>query len=399
MQDNFNTYSLIEDYLNGNLGNEEKLAFEKQLESNPELQTLLDDYGLVDILIEENELVAVNTKLTQIHRGSILKKNIFKGLISLAIISTVAIAYFMFPRTEIAQEKIEIQKETSKSISILIEDPTPFKIMDSASEVELQSTILQSKVNAFIPEPIDSAVNVKKEKEEEIPEKTILTTNKTPDSISKQIPLNTVSAEGEKPDSNIKVPCNITLNKIDLLITNSCSEKSTGIIQFTKTNEEYVYSINNKASYSSNPNFTSLRDGNYRVSLKNKNNNCESEPIEIIIEGFKCNYVIHPEQFIYLEKSLDKFQDENSVEVFIFNRNGGLVYNKTISTSEKFYWEGKSNTNLPTPMGSYTYLIKSGKKLSKGEITIIKEGGAKETFKTNGGIVEVLNNKVIVLAE
>ena len=37
--------------------------------------------------------------------------------------------------------------------------------------------------------------------------------------------------------------------------------------------------------------------------------------------------------------------------------------------------------------------------LKNGEISIIKESGEKESFKTNGGIVEVLNNKVIVLAE
>ena len=38
--------------------------------------------------------------------------------------------------------------------------------------------------------------------------------------------------------------------------------------------------------------------------------------------------------------------------------------------------------------------------LKEGEITIVKaENGATETFLTKGGIVEVLNNKVIVLAE
>jgi F-type H+-transporting ATPase subunit epsilon len=37
--------------------------------------------------------------------------------------------------------------------------------------------------------------------------------------------------------------------------------------------------------------------------------------------------------------------------------------------------------------------------LKVGEITILKEGGETESFKTKGGIVEVLNNKVIVLAE
>jgi len=37
--------------------------------------------------------------------------------------------------------------------------------------------------------------------------------------------------------------------------------------------------------------------------------------------------------------------------------------------------------------------------LKKGTISIIKAGGENESFETNGGIVEVLNNKVIVLAE
>lgn len=37
--------------------------------------------------------------------------------------------------------------------------------------------------------------------------------------------------------------------------------------------------------------------------------------------------------------------------------------------------------------------------LKVGNITIIKESGETETFETKGGIVEVLNNKVIVLAE
>ena len=37
--------------------------------------------------------------------------------------------------------------------------------------------------------------------------------------------------------------------------------------------------------------------------------------------------------------------------------------------------------------------------LREGKISIIKESGENESFETKGGIVEVLNNKVIVLAE
>ena len=37
--------------------------------------------------------------------------------------------------------------------------------------------------------------------------------------------------------------------------------------------------------------------------------------------------------------------------------------------------------------------------LKNGNITIITQTGETQEFQTNGGIVEVLNNKVIVLAE
>ena len=37
--------------------------------------------------------------------------------------------------------------------------------------------------------------------------------------------------------------------------------------------------------------------------------------------------------------------------------------------------------------------------LSDGELKLITESGETMRFKTNGGVVEVLNNKVILLAE
>ncbi len=37
--------------------------------------------------------------------------------------------------------------------------------------------------------------------------------------------------------------------------------------------------------------------------------------------------------------------------------------------------------------------------LAKGEIKVTLENKSEETFTVNGGVVEVLNNKVIILAE
>lgn len=375
MQDNFNTFSLIEEYLSGNLSSEEKIAFEQELASNPELQTLVDDYNLVDVLIEQNEILSINDKLTQIHKNTIKKNTIFKGLIGFAIVSLATLVYLLIPQNNIVNEKIEIGEENSKSIAFLVTEPTPFKIMDSMSEVELSTTIKQSKENVVVSKPIDSIISEPK-KDEIIPKETKPLATKKTDSINEPVINNPIDSVKIKTDSTAKIkvrkPCKIALSPSDIAITSSCSEKSTGSIQFIKTNPDYLYSINDKVSYSSNPYFTSLREGNYTITLKSNAKQCESKSVELFIESYKCNYIIHPERFVYLEKSLDKFEDENSVEVFIFNRNGNLVFNKIIPTSEKFYWEGNSNTNTQTPMGNYTYLIKSGNRVSKGEITIIR---------------------------
>ena len=133
-----------------------------------------------------------------------------------------------------------------------------------------------------------------------------------------------------------------------------------------------LFSIYNRKNYSSNAQFQYLEEGIYSVSVKDKKDDCESEQLKVIIEGFQCNYIIHPERLIYLDKSLKDFRSDATVEVIIFNKIGNIIFNKTILTTENLFWEGNSNTNQPVPMGNYTYLIKSGNKVSKGEITIIR---------------------------
>lgn len=374
MQDNFNTFSKIEDYLNENLSEVERTAFEKEMASNPELQTLVDDYDLVDVFIEQNEILTINNKLSQIHKGAVLRKNWIKGMISLAAITLVIATYLLIPKNNTIGEVIEIKKEDSKSISFLISEPTPFKIMDSMSEAELSTSIQNSKDIAGNLQIFDSILPLNKMDEQPVKIDSIST--KKLDSIIEPEKLPQSNLADLEPDSTEKIKvrqeCELELTSDNIEKLNSCSETGTGSIQFTKTNSDYSYSINDKGSYSSNPNFTSLREGNYLVSIKSKSKQCESKSVEVAIEGYTCNYIIHPEQFIYLEKSLDKFKEVNFVEVFVFNRNGNLVFNKKIPTSEKFYWEGNSNTGSSTPMGNYTYLIKSGNKVSTGEITIIR---------------------------
>ena len=288
MQDNFNTFSKIEDYLNNNLRKEERIAFEKQLESNPELQTLVDDYNLVDVLIEEAELINVNQTLTKIHKRSLFKRNLLVG-IGIAVLAIAVSFYFYNSNKEMTPAKIEIQKETSKSITFLVTEPTPFRIIDSMSERKLTTSIQQSAGKTPTPSTVDSiAIKTPKTggEEETKPTKQPLVSSTKIDSTEVTSPTEPLATTKKNKDSIAPINCNLSLEKESILITNSCTENSTGSIQFTTSDPNYLYSINNGVSYSSNPNFTSIREGNYLVNLKNKLNQCKSKVIELIIEGY-----------------------------------------------------------------------------------------------------------------
>jgi F-type H+-transporting ATPase subunit epsilon len=73
-----------------------------------------------------------------------------------------------------------------------------------------------------------------------------------------------------------------------------------------------------------------------------------------------------------------------------------------ISPDKKLYEGQVKSIVLPGIDGSFGILDKHAPLISalkKGNIEITVTDSQKETFQVNGGVVEVLNNKVIVLAE
>ena len=73
-----------------------------------------------------------------------------------------------------------------------------------------------------------------------------------------------------------------------------------------------------------------------------------------------------------------------------------------ISPEKKLYSGEVESIILPGAEGSFGVLKNHAPviaTLKKGEIKIKDSKSANETLKINGGVVEVLNNKIIVLAE
>ncbi len=73
-----------------------------------------------------------------------------------------------------------------------------------------------------------------------------------------------------------------------------------------------------------------------------------------------------------------------------------------ISPDKKLYEAEVTSMTLPGIDGSFGVLDKHASLISalkKGTIKVIDKSSAKHSFEINGGVVEVHNNKVIVLAE
>ena len=74
-----------------------------------------------------------------------------------------------------------------------------------------------------------------------------------------------------------------------------------------------------------------------------------------------------------------------------------------ILTPEKLLFEGEiKSVKLPGTNGEFEILNNHApiiSTLSKGEICVTNSKNHKETFKINGGVIEMQNNKIIVLAD
>ena len=74
-----------------------------------------------------------------------------------------------------------------------------------------------------------------------------------------------------------------------------------------------------------------------------------------------------------------------------------------ILTPEKLLFEGEiKSVKLPGRNGEFEILNNHApiiSTLSKGEICVTNSKNDKETFNINGGVIEMQNNKIIVLAD
>jgi len=79
-----------------------------------------------------------------------------------------------------------------------------------------------------------------------------------------------------------------------------------------------------------------------------------------------------------------------------------MIQLEILTPDSKVFSGEATGVNLPGSAGAFEVLTNHAaiiSTLDKGKVVVRQAGGKEETFVIDGGLVEVLHNKVIVLAE
>lgn len=368
MMDVNKTYKLFDDYLNGNLSLDLKKSFEADLLKDNNLKEEFEAYKAANNLIFSGEVLKLKAELTSIHKKRVLRNKILYISLALLILLGLTIATLKLSQHDVKQNTKKAFTQNKETINfqdktVDIKEVKPNKTVKSNDAPVNYFTTISNK-NVLIPlDTVKTIANIKKD--------TNTLTLIKPNLIITE-PLSVIQDSIRFDSLENKIPCNLAINLADVVVDNTCENKNTGMILFTNNSSNYLYTINNGANFYSSAKYSNLSAGEYKIAIKDVRTNCISNKISVEIEAIKCDYIIKPNQFIYWEKDLSDFSNDNEVELSIFNANtGNLVFKKNIPTTEDILWDGKTNLNESLPSGLYFYNIKSDKKNLNGTITII----------------------------
>jgi hypothetical protein len=362
------TYKLFDDYLEGNLSNDAVKLFEKDLQNDKYLYHELEAYKLANSFIVNNELRQVKYTINEVHKKNIIKKKLMFLVAFLIVLG--ALIFLLLPNKVNDVKEVKCVTESIKKNNSIDSSFQESKNKLITNKLSVNKLVEPNPVSTNSPKDSLIEVNLTKATIDKLQNNSFLINNDSipqkSTSITLPIIIDTVIIDSVKP------PCDFHLNKKDVSIKETCENKRQGEIFFKLKTEAFKFSINGGKSFLSGNNFKYLSRGNYDLKIKNKRTKCESNSIDVEVKSIKCDYIINPNRFIYWEKELLNFNDDEYVLVNIFNaKTGGVVYSKEILISEGIRWDGKNNLNDILASGLYLYNIKGKEKTISGTVTIV----------------------------
>ncbi|MFN3404856.1 MAG: gliding motility-associated C-terminal domain-containing protein [Cytophagaceae bacterium] len=352
-EENYNINEEIDQYLKGELSEEDSLLFERKMNSDKELAQMVNAQRAVNNMIITKELNVLKAKmqkdLSQPGKLSINYPFLFVG--SAILISTVVFFYNNFNenRKQLSADKIEIIS-SSENVDFDIDDVPA----------------LPSEINKSAGKKSFSVSDAKAESEK-------VTFNEiVPESIEEiRIAENAIISEPEKTSGidkeNVNLPENpvkdCSLENLDLAIeiNDACRGKNNGSIhinytRFNAGQKPFEFSIDNGKTFSKSSLFSNLSPGIYHVVIRDSKL-CTSKFSKQLSEkacAEALNYAFNPG----LENLKVKIKNHSSGIIMIYNVGGNLVYSNDFTGDDYFQWDGKDKDGQTLQPGYFAFSIK-----------------------------------------
>lgn len=362
-----NTYDLIDQYLQGELADNH--PFVQQIKDDQELALEVEVRRLIPDAVVDYRLMSVE-KLVTSKRTEFLAQDAFnwkKLLWAVPVVLVGTLAYFTLSEPK-QNAVVSNEKESAKEL-VLIPQNAPEVHFEVAQK---ENTLIEPAQITKSKEEIGSKEEVKNEPPTIIEENPFVEFEDPKQKHSVQAEEKSVAAKQEavitpaNPCLGIRIKAYVEENR-------PCKGAEDGYLNLKDVRggkAPYQFSIN-KQRFQEDSKFTSLKSGEYDVTVKDAND-CEAVVYEkYSLKSKNCSqsaeHVFNPHVNTWdVPNNLEK-----DGELDVFDKSGQRIFAKHFDKSEKVTWGGTANSGELLLPGVYIYSINySDGVVEQGRITI-----------------------------
>ena len=363
MKNELETYQLIQDYLRGNLSDEEVNSFEERLSKDSEFKEMYEEeknfHEMTRAAIKEDIAAEVNVAF-QKSKVNVQRRNWFFGLLAMTGLGIAG--YFLISNEEPVNtvvnpktvDSILISEETETSVSstpkkeLKTISPEKKQVIRQVSEVVREDQEEQNTDTVFI-----------------LPQERIVIDTAESNNRNKS---HSVVEVVQQQEEKVIDPCQSVNVEVEIEKTDAClfGERGQLEIVFTSDDETLRYWLN--GNLMEEPFAEKLSTGTYQVLVKNLDN-CTVYNEKVLIKTKRCEDL--PKAF-----NVDQ-------EVWIYPTNDVLVeltilskYGKKLVTinAENPEWDGHGSNGEQLSTDDYIFIVsKEGKVIDKGNVTLVRQ--------------------------
>ena len=355
----------FEDYLNGNLGQEQALLFEERLGSDPGFKQELETHQLIDDIFVSNGTRNIKDEvltLFQEKKKAIKKRRIKIALgVLIILLSGLFIMVWKKPDSSASENVLhEKGRNTTPIESKSLSDYSRSTNENDVSQYEKAETNSQYPQELGDVVRIDDSAVVKVEEIDSLPENQYV-----------QVDTLLVDSKTEKTNltpSIVETTSCVQRPSVETKTNPSCEFENNGSLQFMVSGGKapYTYYVN-EISYDSQSKIEDLGTGYYSVYVIDADL-CSTDTLTEVYVAQK--FCAQMEKAFRPATQNWEVSFEEEVRLEIRNYLGQIVFEEI---NNEFSWDGRDQTGADLATGSYLiYVYKNNQLVQKGNVSIFR---------------------------